>query len=77
MQNHDKFQQRYYEFLDYFRIPDGPIFLKICGEGPCSGISNDYLGVRSTISSIISEGMWFFVVVSSIFGVFQFRWRVY
>ncbi|XP_023552952.1 probable serine protease EDA2 isoform X1 [Cucurbita pepo subsp. pepo] len=43
--NHDKFQQRYYEFHDYFRIPDGPIFLKICGEGPCNGISNDYLGV--------------------------------
>ncbi|CAL1361198.1 unnamed protein product [Linum trigynum] len=43
--DHRKFQQRYYEFLDYFRAPTGPIFLKICGEGPCTGISNDYLGV--------------------------------
>ncbi|CAM6112925.1 unnamed protein product [Calypogeia fissa] len=39
------FQQRYYEFTDYFKGPDGPIFLKICGESTCSGISNDYNGV--------------------------------
>ncbi|KAI3910193.1 hypothetical protein MKW92_011875 [Papaver armeniacum] len=43
--NHIRFQQRYYEFLDYFRAPDGPIFLKICGEASCNGITNDYLGV--------------------------------
>ncbi|KAK4262095.1 hypothetical protein QN277_027702 [Acacia crassicarpa] len=43
--DHRQFQQRYYEFLDYFRIPDGPIFLVICGEYTCSGISNDYIGV--------------------------------
>ncbi|XP_061343785.1 probable serine protease EDA2 isoform X2 [Gastrolobium bilobum] len=43
--DHRQFRQRYYEFLDYFRIPDGPIFLKICGEGPCNGIANDYIGV--------------------------------
>ncbi|XP_057419365.1 probable serine protease EDA2 [Lotus japonicus] len=43
--DHRQFRQRYYEFLDYFRIPDGPIFLVICGEGPCSGIVNDYIGV--------------------------------
>ncbi|XP_010531070.1 PREDICTED: probable serine protease EDA2 isoform X1 [Tarenaya hassleriana] len=43
--DHRKFRQRYYEFLDYFRAPDGPIFLRICGEGPCNGIPNDYLGV--------------------------------
>ncbi|KAH6765398.1 Serine carboxypeptidase S28 family protein [Perilla frutescens var. hirtella] len=40
-----QFAQRYYEYLDEFRAPDGPIFLKICGESACSGISNDYLGV--------------------------------
>ncbi|KAM1529156.1 hypothetical protein ACFX1Z_018398 [Malus domestica] len=40
-----KFPQRYYEFLDYFRPSDGPIFLKICGESACGGISNDYLSV--------------------------------
>nr|XP_028949921.1 probable serine protease EDA2 isoform X2 [Malus domestica] len=40
-----KFPQRYYEFLDYFRTPDGPIFLRICGEAACSGIANDYLSV--------------------------------
>ncbi|KAM1156247.1 hypothetical protein ACFX2B_026778 [Malus domestica] len=40
-----KFPQRYYEFLDYFRPSDGPIFLKICGESACGGIANDYLSV--------------------------------
>ncbi|KAG6397421.1 hypothetical protein SASPL_143588 [Salvia splendens] len=40
-----EFLQRYYEYLDEFRSPDGPIFLKICGESVCSGISNDYIGV--------------------------------
>ncbi|XP_023550535.1 probable serine protease EDA2 [Cucurbita pepo subsp. pepo] len=43
--NRHKFQQRYFEFLDYFRIPDGPIFFRICGEGPCNGIANDYLSI--------------------------------
>ncbi|TYI56304.1 hypothetical protein E1A91_D11G200400v1 [Gossypium mustelinum] len=43
--DHRQFKQRYYEFLDYFQVPDGPIFLKICGESSCNGISNDYLGV--------------------------------
>ncbi|CAO2828050.1 unnamed protein product [Amaranthus hypochondriacus] len=43
--DHRIFQQRYYEFLDYFRSPDGPIFLKICGESSCNGITNDYLSV--------------------------------
>lgn len=43
--DHRQFGQRYYEFLDHFRIPDGPIFMKICGESECKGISNDYLGV--------------------------------
>ncbi|WJX61070.1 putative serine protease eda2 [Trifolium repens] len=43
--DHRKFQQRYYEFLDYFKIPDGPVFLVICGEYSCNGIKNDYIGV--------------------------------
>ncbi|KAJ8443628.1 hypothetical protein Cgig2_019610 [Carnegiea gigantea] len=43
--DHRQFQQRYYEFLDYFRSPDGPIFLKICGEAACHGISKDYISV--------------------------------
>ncbi|RDX85567.1 putative serine protease EDA2, partial [Mucuna pruriens] len=43
--DHRQFRQRYYEFLDYFRIPDGPIFLVIGGEGPCNGIANDYIAV--------------------------------
>ncbi|KAL2333769.1 hypothetical protein Fmac_014982 [Flemingia macrophylla] len=43
--DHRQFLQRYYEFLDYFRIPDGPIFLVIGGEGSCNGIANDYLAV--------------------------------
>ncbi|PIN26853.1 Prolyl oligopeptidase [Handroanthus impetiginosus] len=40
-----QFGQRYYEYLDEFQAPDGPIFLKICGESACSGITNDYIGV--------------------------------
>ncbi|XP_038702915.1 probable serine protease EDA2 isoform X2 [Tripterygium wilfordii] len=43
--DHTTFQQRYYEFLDHFRAPDGPIFLKICGESSCDGIPNDYISV--------------------------------
>lgn len=45
LQDHRRFQQRYYEFFDYFRLPDGPIFLKICGESSCNGIANDYISV--------------------------------
>ncbi|XP_015582304.2 probable serine protease EDA2 isoform X2 [Ricinus communis] len=43
--DHRRFQQRYYEYLDYFRAPGGPIFLKICGESSCNGIANDYISV--------------------------------
>ncbi|KAL3844694.1 hypothetical protein ACJIZ3_002097 [Penstemon smallii] len=43
--DHRLFGQRYYEYLDDFRTPDGPIFLKICGESACNGIPNDYIGV--------------------------------
>lgn len=43
--DHRQFGQRYYEFLDHFRLPDGPIFLKICGESACNGIPNDYISV--------------------------------
>ncbi|KAK4840476.1 hypothetical protein QYF36_009752 [Acer negundo] len=43
--DHRRFQQRYYEFLDYFRPSDGPIFLEICGESACNGIANDYISV--------------------------------
>ncbi|CAN8229167.1 unnamed protein product [Cochlearia groenlandica] len=43
--DHRKFRQRYYEYLDHLRVPDGPVFVIICGEGPCNGIPNDYLSV--------------------------------
>lgn len=43
--DHRQFNQRYYEFLDYFQAPDGPVFLKICGEYSCDGITNDYMAV--------------------------------
>lgn len=45
LQDHRQFAQRYYEYLDHFLPPDGPIFLKICGESACNGISNDYINV--------------------------------
>ncbi|GJN19867.1 hypothetical protein PR202_gb07181 [Eleusine coracana subsp. coracana] len=45
--DHRQFKQRYYEFLDYFRAPNGPVFLYICGEATCSGISNSYLAVMA------------------------------
>ncbi|RYR10761.1 hypothetical protein Ahy_B05g079241 isoform C [Arachis hypogaea] len=44
-QDRSQFQQRYYEFLDFFRSPDGPIFMVICGEYTCKGIKNDYIAV--------------------------------
>ncbi|KAJ9540830.1 hypothetical protein OSB04_027336 [Centaurea solstitialis] len=43
--DHRKFGQRYYEYLNEFSLPDGPIFLKICGESACNGIQNDYISV--------------------------------
>ncbi|XP_044469901.1 probable serine protease EDA2 isoform X1 [Mangifera indica] len=44
--DHRQFEQRYYEFLDYFKpAENGPIFLKICGESACNGITNDYISV--------------------------------
>lgn len=43
--DHRQFSQRYYEYLEDFRLPNGPIFLKICGESACSGIANDYISV--------------------------------
>ncbi|KAK6258238.1 hypothetical protein SCA6_012712 [Theobroma cacao] len=43
--DHRQFKQRYYEFLDYFQVPDGPIFLKLCGESSCNGIANDYISI--------------------------------
>ncbi|KAJ4963187.1 hypothetical protein NE237_023126 [Protea cynaroides] len=43
--DHRQFRQRYYEFSDNFQVPDGPIFLKICGEASCDGIQNDYTSV--------------------------------
>ncbi|MED6174974.1 putative serine protease eda2 [Stylosanthes scabra] len=43
-----QFQQRYYEFLDFFRTPDGPIFMVICGEYICQGIKNDYIAVLAS-----------------------------
>lgn len=44
-ENSPKFAQRYFEFLDYFDAPHGPIFLIICGENICGGILNDYIAV--------------------------------
>ncbi|WMV18085.1 hypothetical protein MTR67_011470 [Solanum verrucosum] len=53
--DHRTFGQRYYEFLDHFRIPDGPIFLKICGESACSGIPNDYLSTYMFDKAVCHE----------------------
>ncbi|GJM91208.1 hypothetical protein PR202_ga07563 [Eleusine coracana subsp. coracana] len=43
--DHRQFKLRYFEFLDHHRAPDGPVFLRICGEYSCDGIPNDYLAV--------------------------------
>ncbi|KAK3156901.1 hypothetical protein QOZ80_2AG0113610 [Eleusine coracana subsp. coracana] len=43
--DHRQFKLRYFEFLDHYRAPDGPVFLRICGEYSCDGIPNDYLAV--------------------------------
>ncbi|RXH71484.1 hypothetical protein DVH24_018839 [Malus domestica] len=44
-----KFPQQYYEFLDYFKPSDKPIFLKICGESACwlRSLGVFYLGALS------------------------------
>ncbi|MCO5572592.1 hypothetical protein L7F22_026348 [Adiantum nelumboides] len=44
-QNRHAFQQRYFEYLEFFDAPSGPVFLKICGESTCGGITNDYSAV--------------------------------
>ena len=59
LQDHSKFPQRYYEFTDYFRLPDGPIFLKICGEASCDGIPNDYISVSNKSSRPFSFFIFF------------------
>ncbi|KAG6475057.1 hypothetical protein ZIOFF_064274 [Zingiber officinale] len=38
-----KFQQRYYEFLDHYQAPKGPVFLVVCGEESCDGIFRNYI----------------------------------
>uniref|UniRef100_A0A0D6R3K5 Serine carboxypeptidase S28 family protein n=1 Tax=Araucaria cunninghamii TaxID=56994 RepID=A0A0D6R3K5_ARACU len=64
--DHRQFNQRYYEFLDYFQKPDGPIFLKLCGESSCNGIVNDYItevmNRKQNVSSY--ENSWFVFGVS-------------
>ncbi|XP_074561075.1 putative serine protease EDA2 [Curcuma longa] len=42
---HHKFQQRYYEFLDHYQAPKGPVFLVVCGEETCDGIYRSYIAV--------------------------------
>ncbi|MCO5558383.1 hypothetical protein L7F22_011965 [Adiantum nelumboides] len=44
-QGSPKFRQRFFEYLDFFNAPHGPIFLIICGESTCPGILNDYIAV--------------------------------
>ncbi|KAI5072571.1 hypothetical protein GOP47_0012677 [Adiantum capillus-veneris] len=41
-QDYRTFQQRYYESVDYFVDPNGPIFLDICGEYRCRGIRDSF-----------------------------------
>lgn len=67
LQDHRQFQQRYYEFLDYFRPKTGPVFLKICGESSCNGIPNDYL----TVSSL--PLFWFAISCLSLLHITQSR----
>ncbi|KAL3679328.1 hypothetical protein R1sor_022284 [Riccia sorocarpa] len=46
-QDRRTFKQRWFENTDHFKAPDGPIFLRICGESECPGIRNDYLMVMA------------------------------
>uniref|UniRef100_M4F828 Serine carboxypeptidase S28 family protein n=1 Tax=Brassica campestris TaxID=3711 RepID=M4F828_BRACM len=63
--DHRKFRQRYYEYLDNFRAPDGPVFMIICGEGPCSGIAKDYMSEALNVKlNRSSDNPWFFFGVS-------------
>ncbi|KAF2574807.1 hypothetical protein F2Q70_00001038 [Brassica cretica] len=63
--DHRKFRQRYYEYFDNFRAPDGPVFMIICGEGPCSGIAKDYMSEALNVKlNRSSDNPWFFFGVS-------------
>ncbi|KAK4490691.1 hypothetical protein RD792_001387 [Penstemon davidsonii] len=64
--DHRLFGQRYYEYLDDFRTPDGPIFLKICGESACNGISNDYIGdsLNAKLNRSNIDNPWFVFGIS-------------
>ncbi|CAL9164035.1 unnamed protein product [Musa hybrid cultivar] len=42
---HSIFKQRFYEFLDYYQAPNGPIFLIIGGESELDGIYHSYVSV--------------------------------
>ncbi|MCO5563408.1 hypothetical protein L7F22_017050 [Adiantum nelumboides] len=44
-QGSPKFRQRFFENLDFFNAPHGPIFLWICGEQTCQGTPNNYVTV--------------------------------
>lgn len=52
VQDHRKFGQRFYEYVDYYQVAKGPVFLKICGESACKGIVNDYLSVSMMLLAI-------------------------
>ncbi|KAH9662855.1 prolyl carboxypeptidase like protein [Citrus sinensis] len=64
--DHRWFEQRYYELLDHFRSPDGPIFLRICGEYTCDGIPNDYLAesLNLKLKRGDAENTWFVFGIS-------------
>ncbi|KAJ8512526.1 hypothetical protein OPV22_002960 [Ensete ventricosum] len=43
--SHSRFKQRFYEVLDYYQAPNGPIFLIIGGESELDGIYHSYVSV--------------------------------
>jgi len=69
LQDQREFLQRYYEFVEYFDVPDGPIFLVIGGESELSGIENDYVAVscKSWSTSLLHAFMTHYLVTVFLF----------
>lgn len=53
MQDHSTFKQRYFEYLGYYKPPQGPIFLLVGGESEQIGIGKSYYTVSIVFLSIM------------------------
>ncbi|KAI3519183.1 hypothetical protein L1887_08210 [Cichorium endivia] len=83
--DHRKFGQRYYEYLDKFKLPDGPIFLRICGEdvklhvlatkfgAALVTLEHRYYGKSSPFKSLTTKNLKFLSSKQALFDLAAFR----